>query len=50
MDFFKIVQWETVCGGWGDVVGDWVGDECWGGGGVNSFRPIWKGNPFIKVL
>ena len=34
MDFFTIVQWGTVCGGWGlgGGVGDWVGDGFWGWG------------------
>ena len=47
MDFFTIVQWGTVCGGWGVV---WVIGWAMGVGvgGVNSFRPIYKGNPFIK--
>jgi len=49
MDFFTIVQWGTVCGGWGVV---WVIGWAMGVGvgGVNSFRPIYKGNPFIKIL
>ena len=47
MDFFTLVQWGTVCGGWGVV---WVIGWAMGVGvgGVNSFRPIYKGNPFIK--
>ena len=44
MDFFTIVQWGTVCGVWGVV---WVIGWAMGVGvgGVNSFRPIYKGNP-----
>ena len=47
MDFFTLVQWGTVCKGWGVVwVIGWTMGV--GVGGVNSFRPIYKGNPFIK--
>ena len=36
---------DGVCGGRGVCVGDWVGD-----GMVVRGVPIYKGNPFIKIL